>query len=49
MKLIDWIKGQKPAIRYAIIIAPIVIIIILIIIIVVVATYPNGTSVGAYL
>ena len=49
MKLIDWIKGQNPAIKYTIIIAPIVIIIILIIIIAVVATYPNGTSVGAYL
>ena len=49
MKLIDWIKGQKPAIKYTIIIAPIVIIIILVIIVAVVATYPNGTSVGAYL
>ena len=49
MKLIEWIKSQRPAIKYTIIAAPIVIFIILIIIIVVVATYPSGTGEGAYL
>ena len=49
MKLIEWIKSQRPAIKYTIIAAPIVIFIILIIIIVLVATYPSGTGEGAYL
>jgi len=49
MKMIEWIKGQKPAIKYTIIIAPIVVIIILIIVIIAVATYPSGKGLGAYL
>ena len=49
MKFIDWVKSQKPAIKYTIIITPIVLFIVLIIIIVVVATYPSGTGEGAYL
>ena len=49
MKMIEWVKGQKPAIKYTIIIAPIVVIIILIIVIIAVATYPSGKGLGAYL
>lgn len=49
--MIQWVKGQKPAIKYTIIFAPIalILIIILIIVIVVVTSSPKGTDVGAYL